>query len=499
MVIEDLGSTNGTYLNGEPLNGPQPAAPGRPHPHRRLRVHLRPDEPADRRARRAHRPGPRSAGATRTRSSSRRPSSRSPTAWAAPRPARSPRAPRSRPFQQGLPDDGSPPRRGWPRSPRAANERIHELSPLRPRPGRAWARRSPRRSSTATRSTIAHVGDSRALPPARRRALEPLTRDHSLVQALIDQGRSDRGGGGSRTRSARSSPARSAPSPASRSTRARVGGRDGRRVPALLRRADLDGRRGRRSSGSSPRAAACRGRRARSSTPPTPRAAGTTSPWSSSAWRRASRTPRARPRRSRSEAQPPFAESTQRHEVVTAAAAARAPARDPAPRPPAARRGRGAAPRRRSTAWRRVRRVGHRARRSSCPFLVGAWIATRAVYFVGTDARGLVTVFRGVPYDLPAGVHLYETLLRLRRARRRRCPPRAATTLLDHKLRSQSDASDLVEQLELGQVAPMSARNRELVALIPASLLVTARLRGDSHPEPQRQGRRQRGDLRRAR
>ena len=28
MVIEDLGSTNGTYLNGEPLRGPQPLHPG---------------------------------------------------------------------------------------------------------------------------------------------------------------------------------------------------------------------------------------------------------------------------------------------------------------------------------------------------------------------------------------------------------------------------------------------------------------------------------------
>jgi pSer/pThr/pTyr-binding forkhead associated (FHA) protein len=27
-VIEDLGSTNGTYLNGEPLRGPQPLHPG---------------------------------------------------------------------------------------------------------------------------------------------------------------------------------------------------------------------------------------------------------------------------------------------------------------------------------------------------------------------------------------------------------------------------------------------------------------------------------------
>ena len=28
VVIEDLGSTNGTYLNEEPLNGPQPLHPG---------------------------------------------------------------------------------------------------------------------------------------------------------------------------------------------------------------------------------------------------------------------------------------------------------------------------------------------------------------------------------------------------------------------------------------------------------------------------------------
>jgi hypothetical protein len=28
VVLEDLGSTNGTYLNGEPLRGPQPLRPG---------------------------------------------------------------------------------------------------------------------------------------------------------------------------------------------------------------------------------------------------------------------------------------------------------------------------------------------------------------------------------------------------------------------------------------------------------------------------------------
>ena len=41
VVLEDLGSTNGTYLNEELLDGPAAAAPRRPHPHRRQRVHLR--------------------------------------------------------------------------------------------------------------------------------------------------------------------------------------------------------------------------------------------------------------------------------------------------------------------------------------------------------------------------------------------------------------------------------------------------------------------------
>ena len=41
MVLEDLGSTNGTYLNEELLGGPAAAAPRRPRADRRQRVHLR--------------------------------------------------------------------------------------------------------------------------------------------------------------------------------------------------------------------------------------------------------------------------------------------------------------------------------------------------------------------------------------------------------------------------------------------------------------------------
>jgi PPM family protein phosphatase len=81
----------------------------------------------------------------------------------------------------------------------------------------------------------------------------------------------------------------------------------------------------------------------------------------------------------------------------------------------------------------------------------GGWLATQSVYFIGTNKEGLVTVFRGLPYELPAGVNLYSTSFvsgvasrQLDSARRR--------SLLDHKLRSHDDAADLVRRLELGEL-----------------------------------------------
>ena len=37
------------------------------------------------------------------------------------------------------------------------------------------------------------------------------------------------------------------------------------------------------------------------------------------------------------------------------------------------------------------------------------YLATRQLYFIGTNAQGVVTIYRGLPYDLPFGVPLYET------------------------------------------------------------------------------------------
>jgi protein phosphatase len=81
----------------------------------------------------------------------------------------------------------------------------------------------------------------------------------------------------------------------------------------------------------------------------------------------------------------------------------------------------------------------------------GAWVATRAVYFVGTDEDGFVTVYRGLPYEAPAGVDLFQSYY-TSGVPASTLPPGRRRALLDHQLRSQQDATDLVRKLELGQV-----------------------------------------------
>ena len=87
------------------------------------------------------------------------------------------------------------------------------------------------------------------------------------------------------------------------------------------------------------------------------------------------------------------------------------------------------------------------------PLIVGAWLATRAVYFVGTDpgAGRAVTIYRGLPYELPFGVELYETYYESG-VPLADVPPARRASFTDHKLRSRDDAEDLVIRLEKGQV-----------------------------------------------
>jgi PPM family protein phosphatase len=81
----------------------------------------------------------------------------------------------------------------------------------------------------------------------------------------------------------------------------------------------------------------------------------------------------------------------------------------------------------------------------------GAWIATRAVYFVGTDSDGFVTIYRGLPYNGPGGVDLYQEYYSSG-VPASDLPARRRKALLDHQLRSRDDVTDLVRKVELGQV-----------------------------------------------
>ena len=82
----------------------------------------------------------------------------------------------------------------------------------------------------------------------------------------------------------------------------------------------------------------------------------------------------------------------------------------------------------------------------------GLYLVSRQVYFIGTNDAGLVTLYRGVPYQLPFGVDLYEQKYAsgvpagaIPNTRRKR--------VLDHEWRSRNDAVDLLRTLERGQLS----------------------------------------------
>jgi protein phosphatase len=81
----------------------------------------------------------------------------------------------------------------------------------------------------------------------------------------------------------------------------------------------------------------------------------------------------------------------------------------------------------------------------------GGYLGTRQLYFIGTNPQGVVTIYRGLPYDLPAGIHLYETYL-VSGVPGSLVPADRRKQFFGNQLRSQSDAMNLVRELELGRV-----------------------------------------------
>ena len=82
--------------------------------------------------------------------------------------------------------------------------------------------------------------------------------------------------------------------------------------------------------------------------------------------------------------------------------------------------------------------------------VIGALAGMRSVYFIGQDDRGLVTLYRGVPYELPFGIELYDQQY-VSSVQARRLRPFERRRLLDHELRGRDDGAAAIRRLEQGR------------------------------------------------
>jgi protein phosphatase len=85
--------------------------------------------------------------------------------------------------------------------------------------------------------------------------------------------------------------------------------------------------------------------------------------------------------------------------------------------------------------------------------IVGLYAGSRQFWFVGTDGRGQIALYRGLPYDLPLGIKLYtkeyqSAVPALSVERRKR------NAVLDHRLRSHGEAATVVRELEREHTSP---------------------------------------------
>ncbi|HXB64220.1 MAG TPA: Stp1/IreP family PP2C-type Ser/Thr phosphatase [Solirubrobacteraceae bacterium] len=84
--------------------------------------------------------------------------------------------------------------------------------------------------------------------------------------------------------------------------------------------------------------------------------------------------------------------------------------------------------------------------------VAGGYVAMQSVYFVGTNARGLVTMYRGLPYQLPGGIRLYSSYY-VSGVSAATLSPGRRSAVLDHKWRSEKEAGALVRSVELEELA----------------------------------------------
>jgi PPM family protein phosphatase len=87
--------------------------------------------------------------------------------------------------------------------------------------------------------------------------------------------------------------------------------------------------------------------------------------------------------------------------------------------------------------------------------LGGLFLAGRNLYFVGTTDAGVLALYRGLPYELPFGIDLYDEVYETTLPAGT-LPQPQRSNVLDHQLRSRDDAVDLVRQLEHGRTTPVA-------------------------------------------
>jgi protein phosphatase len=83
----------------------------------------------------------------------------------------------------------------------------------------------------------------------------------------------------------------------------------------------------------------------------------------------------------------------------------------------------------------------------------GAWYGNRHVWFLGTDAAGRVALYRGLPYELPFGVKLYDERY-ASPIQTESLPSRRRGAVTGHDLRSREDAVSLIEDIQKSQGVP---------------------------------------------
>ena len=79
--------------------------------------------------------------------------------------------------------------------------------------------------------------------------------------------------------------------------------------------------------------------------------------------------------------------------------------------------------------------------------VAGGIFAMRQVWFLGTDSAGRVALYRGLPYELPLGIDLYDKHY-ASPVQTDTLPERRQEVVADHELRSRDDAESLISDIE---------------------------------------------------